>query len=147
MKRFIYGFDVMGTFSQGGLFPQGEKMAKPASAERPFTDAASRFDTRAKSSGWIRGDALWTEALSQVEKGWLDAPIPLVSSAGSLYLGADRVNAAFRFAVIQMDNVRACDDLKYGCVNLACATRTPITLPTWDHIGQICLDVAETDQP
>ena len=61
--------------------------------------------------------------------------------------GAGRANAAFRFAVIQTDKVRACDDLKYGCANLACATRTPIALATWGHIGQICLDVADAGQP
>ena len=87
--------------------------------------------------------------MEQVGSGWLGPPQKLVSSDGSLWMGADSVNAAFRFAVIQMGKIRACDDLKYGCgcVNVACATRTPISLPTWDHIGQICLYIAKTDQP
>ena len=61
--------------------------------------------------------------------------------------GADYANAAFRFTVIQMGESRAGGDLKYGCANAACATRTPISLPTWGHIGQIFLDISKTDLP
>ena len=46
-----------------------------------------------------------------------------------------------------MGKIRAFDDLKYGCVNLACATRTPVSFPTWGHIGQIFLDISTADQP
>ena len=73
--------------------------------------------------------------------------MPLLSSGNALYVVTDRASAAFRFAVIQMDMDRACGDLKYGCVNLACATRAPIALLTWGRIGQICLDVADTNAP
>ena len=63
---------------------------------------------------------------------------------GALAMKGRRINAAFRFAAVQMDKTRACDDLKYGCVNVACATRTSITLPAWCHIGKICIDIADT---
>ena len=46
-----------------------------------------------------------------------------------------------------MGKIRACGDLKYGRANLACSTRTPISLPTWGHIGQIFLGISTTDQP
>ena len=45
-----------------------------------------------------------------------------------------------------MAKIRACGDLKYGCVNMACAARTAITLPTWGHIGKICIDVADSNR-
>ena len=45
-----------------------------------------------------------------------------------------------------MGKTRACGDLKYGCVDAACATRTAIMLPTWGHIGKICIDVADTNR-
>ena len=115
-------------------------MAKPAAPARPSTDA------RARASGWVRGESLWVDDISQVENGWAGAPFPLVSSSGPLYLG-DTVNAAFRFAAIQMDKIRPCEDLTYGCVNVACGTRTPITWPTWGHIRQICLDISDADHP
>ena len=36
----------------------------------------------------------------------------------------------------------ACDDLKYSKANELCAAKTPISLPTWDHIGQMTISVA-----
>ena len=146
-KQFITGFDVVGAFPQGGLFMPGEKMGKPDSPARPFPDASSRYETRSNASGWAHGETLWSEAIGQVEKERLGPPRRLISSDGPLFLGADRVNAAFRFSAIQRGKIRAFGNLKYGCVNMECATRTPISLPTWDHIGQICLYISTTDQP
>ena len=45
-----------------------------------------------------------------------------------------------------MGKIRACDDLRYGCVNLGCDTRTPVSLTTWGHIGRIFLDLATAGQ-
>ena len=125
--------------------PDGN-VAKPASPTRTFPDAASRSDTRANASGWAHGETLWSDAISQGGKSWVGPLRPLISSAVSTFSGGDRVKAAFMFAVIHMGKIRACDSLKYGCVNLDCAARTPISLPTWDQIGQICLYVSPTDQ-
>lgn len=44
-----------------------------------------------------------------------------------------------------MGKARARDDSKYGRIDDCCAARTPIKLPTWGHIGQICLELFETD--
>ena len=55
-------------------------------------------------------------------------------------------NNAFRSPVTQEDKIRACGDLEYGRVNPCCATRAPIKLPTWDHIGQMCLGCAGSDR-
>ena len=63
-KQFIYGFDVMGTFSHDGLFTPGGKAAKPASSTHPFPDAESRFDKRAKAPGWAHDETLWIEAIA-----------------------------------------------------------------------------------
>ena len=56
-------------------------------------------------------------------------------------------NHAFRFPAVQADKIRACDDLKYGCVNPRYAERTPPTLPTWGHIGEIRLRISDADRP
>ena len=83
--------------------------------------------------------------MSQVERGWITDPSPLGDTDGLASVAVVSGNVAFRFAAIQMDKIRACDDFKYGRVNLECAVRTPIKLPTWDHIGQMCLDVDSSD--
>ena len=62
-------------------------------------------------------DNLWSEALSQVECGWLTAPLPLGESGGMIPAPAGNSNVTFRFAVLQMGKIRACDDFKYGRVN------------------------------
>ena len=46
-----------------------------------------------------------------------------------------------------MGKIRTCGDLKYGCGSLGGATRTPISLPTRGHIGQICLNLADPAHP
>ena len=53
-------------------------------------------------------------------------------------------NVTFRFSALRVGKVRACDDFKYGRVNLSCAVRTPITLPTWGRIGQLSLAVRDS---
>ena len=57
-----------------------------------------------------------------------------------------QVNHAFLFPVAQADKIRACDDLKYGCVNPRYAERAPVSHPTSDHIGGMCLEIADTDK-
>ena len=135
----------MGDFSQKSLFPAGPRVKAPLDPASPLVDAAERFATRARCAGFPHMDSLWPEARSQVERGWLTDPSPLGDSGGLTSVSAGSGNVAFRVASIQMDKIRACDDFKYGRVNLACAVRTPIKFPTWGHIGQMCLDVDGSD--
>ena len=55
-------------------------------------------------------------------------------------------DSAFRLPAIQMGNVRAFGDLKYGQVNPARSARGPIKLAHRDHIGKIRLGVAGSDR-
>ena len=70
-------------------------------------------------------------------------PLPFDADGGMPGICENTVNTTFGFAVVQMGETRAPDDFKYGRVNAFCATRTPIKLPTWDHIGQMCLLIAD----
>ena len=56
------------------------------------------------------------------------------------------VDSAFRLPGVQADNARSCDGLKYGCVNPRYGGRTPISLPTLGHIGEMCLIISDTDR-
>ena len=44
------------------------------------------------------------------------------------------------FGVEQMNELRACGDIRQNMVNLRNSVLTPITLPTWDHIAQLSKD-------
>ena len=99
IRQFIYGFGAMGTFSQDGVSPPADKTPKPCPPEREFEGASDRFDARAKASGWAHIDTLWSEALGHVSKGWLERTHP---AKGAPAMGGRRINAAFRFAVVQM---------------------------------------------
>ena len=145
MRQFTFGFDVMGDLSQKFLFPENPKVAPALGVDSTLVDAAERFALRARASGFAHQDSLWSEALSQVDCGWLTAPALLDDSGLLGSVVSEDSNVTFRFAVLQMDKIRACDDFRYGRVNLACSVRSPITLPTWDHIGQLCLDVLHSD--
>ena len=146
LKQFAHGFGAIGTFSQDGLFPADKKFRTARGETSPWVEATDRFLTRSGQAGSKSATELWREADGKVGKGWLTPPMPIILADGVLLCDGIPVNAAFRFPVIQMGKIRACDDLKFGEVNPACATRTPITLPNWDHIGQICLDVADSNR-
>ena len=117
----------------------------PLSTDSIWGGRAERFRTRAAASGYKHADELWSEAMDQCQRGWLAPPV-LLGADGRLFGYEGKVNNAFRFPVTQVGKIRACDDLKYGLANPCCATRTPIKLPTWGHIGQMCLDCADSDR-
>ena len=147
LKQFIYGFDIIGRLSQRGEFPADPKVKCPGDISTIFDTCRSRFVTRARNSGYKYADSLWQEALAQVNAGWLDPPCPFNESGTIINADVEGANVAFRFAVVRPDKIRACGDLKYGLVSRCCAADTPIMLPTWDHIGQLCLRIRHTDRP
>ena len=89
-------------------------------------------------------DSIWEEAIAQVDLGWPKPPWPLVGSGGVKTIAACPGNVTWRIAALQMGGILAFGDFKYGRVDLACTVRTPIMLPTWGHIGQMCLEAPES---
>ena len=143
LRQFIFGFDILGSFSQRGVFPVCTKTRPPAHPDIIWEDAEQRFSSRARSSPTAHAGALWEEALAQVTAGWLERPRRLTPSGVFADDPSTPINAAFRFPVAQPDKTRACDDLKYGRINLRTSDYTPITLPTWDHVSQLCSDISD----
>ena len=72
--------------------------------------------------------------------------LPLTSLSDPFTLRNKQLNVAFRFGVEQADKLRACDDLRYSRVNLACVVTTPIKLASWDHLAEMCRSVGDTNQ-
>ena len=97
--------------------------------------------TRQKSSEPHRS-ALWNGILIQVEKGWVSGPRPYARK-GELRIRKRKVtvNPAYRFGVQQADKLRAIDDLKRSSTNEATSVLTPINLPSWGHIAEMCIFV------
>ena len=143
LSGYIYGFPITGTISQSKTFPLTQKPdnPKPLSLTELWEGAADRFRLRSKRPPKM-ADTLWTEALQQVDMGWLDQP-RLLNADGRFADAPDQpVVNAFRFPVIQGEKIRACDDLKASLTNRACSVLSPITLPTWEHIAQISSELA-----
>ena len=147
IPQFIYGFDIIGEFPQKGVFPSSKKIPTPADPDTIWSDVEERFCSRAKSSGYAQGGHLWAEALDQVASGWLSEPQLSTPPGQFANEPASRINAAFRFPVLQLGKTRACDDLKYGSDNPCASDATPIKLPTWGHISQMRLGVSESAVP
>ena len=137
LQQFVWGFPIVGDLSQSGVFPTDPNAVPAPDPSGLWAETTDRFKTRAKNSGWCNADHLWEEALEQTEKGWLSAPLPIDPEGRCPDAALGPINISFRFAVDQMDKLRACDDLKYGTTNLYCSVWTPIKLPTWDHIAQL----------
>ena len=137
LQQFVWGFPITGDLSQSGVYPTDPKVTPAPDPSGIWTDTTTRYQSRAKASGWPNADHLWKEAMDQVEKGWLSTPLPIDTNGQCPLAALGPINISFRFGVDQMEKLRACDDLKYGTTNLYCSVWTPIKLPTWDHIAQL----------
>ena len=142
IRQFIYGFDVTGSISQRFVVPRNLKIHPPLDPEIFGCDRAARFSTRARASCIPHAGHLWAKAMGQVACDWLAPPLPFDADGNLLGSDFNSANVAFRFPVIQGSEIRACDDFKYGLINLRAADIAPIALPTWGHIGQIAADLS-----
>ena len=147
LQQFVFGFPIIGEMDQTGVYPRDDSKRPPPPLEGIWKDNQKRFMTRARASGFLNAQLLWDEAMSQVKKGWLADPLPVDPNGNVATYEKGSVVLAFRFGVDQLDKVRPCDDLKYSTTNQYCTVWTPIKLPTWDHIGQIAIDIQETNRP
>ena len=147
LQQFNFGFPIVGAVSQEGVYKPDPTIGDPPAISGIWAGAQERFTTRAKASGRLHATELWNEALEQTRAGWLDGPQPLLEDGSLLLPTPHQPIIAFRFGVDQSDKLRACDDLKYSKTNEFCSVKTPISLPTWDHIGQMATTVADSARP
>ena len=147
MRQFVFGFPIIGEIEQTGVFPRDAAKRPPPPIGEIWSGNSTRFQTRARASGALNASVLWTEAMAQVDKGWLGPPLPIDQTGNVANWTKGKTVIAFRFGVDQMDKLRSCDDLKYSTTNMYCTVWTPIKLPTWDHIGQMTLEVANSNRP
>ena len=71
-----------------------------------------RYTSRARSSGRLRAQSLWGEALEQAKLGRLGIQLPNdVAGNVATFLRGD-VNVAFRSGVGQSDKLGECDDIR-----------------------------------
>ena len=140
LMQFAVGFPLTGTLSQRFTFPLDTSTAlPPVHAESLFATKTTRFVSRARRSSAKNAAALWNEAMSQVQEGWLTPPEILDTAGNFANDPLTPCNVAFRFGVQQEDKLRGCDDLKDSLTNTACRVASPITLCGWDHIAEASL--------
>ena len=51
MKQFVFGFDVVGSYSQAGLSPTDPAVRHPLLPDSTLVGALGRFDLRARGPG------------------------------------------------------------------------------------------------
>ena len=113
MKQFIFGFPLVGELSQCGVYPPPRKDISPPIGRAELLQGTEElFSSRACKSGFKNGQALWDEALTQHQEGWLTAPFKLSSEGSPFTLSSPGLNIAFRFGVAQEGKLRACGDLR-----------------------------------
>ena len=141
-SQFIHGFPLTGYICQSGVFPlQQEPLAELADPSALFLAASKRFLQRSKASHTPHRQYMWDETIKEQRKGWFNPPRKL--NASGLLLGNLRepINPTFRFPIQQADKIRLIDDLKHSEVNRYTLVGSPITLPTWDLLVELCLRV------
>ena len=77
----------------------------------------------------------------QVKLGWLGEPLPIDLKGDVATYDRGAANIAFRFGADQAAKLRAGDDIRQNAANLYCTVWTPIKLPKWGHISQMCPNV------
>ena len=145
LEGYIRGFPITGIIRQSGVFPLTLKPDNPEPLEisELLEGSIDRFKARSKRRP-PHSQILWREALAQANSGWLDPPRLLDSSGRFADSPSTPIVNAFRFAVIQGEKIRACDDLKASLTNRACQVITPISLPSWEHLAQACLLISNS---
>ena len=145
LESYIKGFPITGIIRQSGVFPLTLKPdnPEPLDTSELLEGSIERFKARSKRRP-PHSQTLWKEALAQVNAGWLDPPRLLDSSGRFEDSPSTPLVNAFRFAVIQGEKIRACDDLKASLTNRACQVITPISLPSWEHLAQACLLISNS---
>ena len=84
-----------------------------------------------------RAAELRKEACDQSDKGWVAQPCPVGEQGSTLTYREKGIGAAFRFAVIQGDKIRAFGDLRHFLTNRACDVLTPVKLVSLYRVAQI----------
>ena len=136
IMQFVTGFPITGTLSQDGVFPRSATVGgELLDAENLNATKTARFRARAPRANSRPTQDLRGEAISQVSKGWLEAPLPLEDNGNIRDSSGEKINIAFRIGVSQTDKLMGCDDFKDALTNKRCRVSAPITLPGWDHIA------------
>ena len=122
-----------GRFGVSGSLAGRQKMPDARAHTQTAVHKRKIISARTPASDSPCAQELRDGTLGQVEKGWLNGPLPY-DAEGRLITGEGPkiVNRAFGFGAPQGDKWRAVDDLKRGQTMRAVATRAPINLPAWD---------------
>ena len=139
IAQFVHGFPITGYLSQSGVFPlRVDPLPVMIEPEALFRTASERFAKRAKQRGCPHQQTVWDETIREMNRGWFSPPRKLNDSGRFLDKPGELVNPAFRFPIRQPDKIRMIDDLKHSQTNLSVVIGTPITLPTWDLLVELC---------
>ena len=139
-SQFVHGFPITGVISQAHTFPCCPPPDDlPGNPNLLFDTSKKRFVGRSKKSPTAHLSTVWAETMKEVSKGWLGPPREVKGDGTLVGFPLERINFAFRFPVVQIDKIRCCDDLLHAQTNQFCRIDSPITLPSWDLVAEICL--------
>ena len=97
IRQFIYGFDLVGSFSQTSVFPGDFKASPPHFPDIFGCDRAPRLCSRARASPFPHSRHLRGEAMAHVACGWPADPLPFDAGGNLLWSDFEAVNVVFDF--------------------------------------------------
>jgi hypothetical protein len=141
IEFFRAGFPVVGVFEAPGVFPprgDGEEGGPPSVDFFLAKGAAMWGDLGRFSAGLTEAerDSMWAACLVEVQKGWLEPPVPL---SGFDKMGKVPVR---RFPVEQEQKTRFCDNLKRSGANRCALSSAGLSLPCADTLAELATRLA-----
>ena len=135
--RFASAFRMRDDLGEPGVYPPTSDFPGIPAGEERSESASTRFAAANKGQG-LKAEELWREAVSRAKKAWLRGP-HRYTPTGELRGNGELVivNPAFRFGALQVAKLRAVDDLKMSSANEDALAKTPIKLPSRDHVAQM----------
>ena len=143
MAQFAYGFPVVGDISQDGVYPRDTFLNPDPPSRGSGVTPKVALDNALELPAFFTLTPLGGGPINR-SLGWMAPPIPTDLGGSVATFAKGSVNISFRLGVDQAAKRRACDAIKHNEVNLYCAIWTPVKLPTWGHIAQMCLNIRPT---
>lgn len=130
----VSGVKLTGRASETGLFPfeEVEQVIKESQLMKSTKWNRRKILAKPAPGSQAVKEAIWTGALEEVEKKWLDGPYTeaqLVDRLGPLFV------VSHRFGLEQADKVRAIDDMSESLVNSCFGSVYKLDLPGIDGVA------------
>lgn len=139
MRKFPFGFPLLGKLSRNIRFPQKENdlQKAPGKAAQDSSRTSYPIYRQREKIGLRECPTHLGRRCPTCGQGWIIPPFPLATAGKPSTLSRSQQNIDFRFGVHRNAKLRAFDDIRRAMTNLAFVVESPIKLVSWDRLVEI----------